>query len=269
VKRTAAYVVASAEHSTVWHVSRKTGTGTIEVSLDDGATWTDITSSIGTDYAGIVVSQTVTNPQIGIRIVTSGDAVYVGNAELYASTSEAVAVGLAKFPIFTSGSSVTRDVCDIGADKANHSDTQGLYYCEYKMPVALGDLPVSTNYGLFGISSAKYNIMYLQNNSSADPRVMTYDGTSSRIVNEVGEGVTWEANEAHKAGLVYGGSEYGLRDAEGPIEEGSYDGGFVSTGSYLYLGGQTNSEAVRYIRNMRRYDVDYETGKAILAKLVS
>jgi len=86
-----AVTAASATHSTAWHLKRKTGTGTVELTVDGGTTWQDVTSLFdSTGFFRISADQaTVTDPAIGIRIVTSGDAVYVGNAESHLNKSAA------------------------------------------------------------------------------------------------------------------------------------------------------------------------------------
>ena len=70
--------LASAENTTAFYVRRKTGTGTIEISDDGGTSYTDITSSINSStYTQATVTTTQANPSIGLRIVTSSDAVEV------------------------------------------------------------------------------------------------------------------------------------------------------------------------------------------------
>jgi pSer/pThr/pTyr-binding forkhead associated (FHA) protein len=59
----------------IW-LKRKTGTGDIDLTVDGGSTWE--TKSITTSWVFYeVTEQTVSNPQFGVRIVTSGDEVYV------------------------------------------------------------------------------------------------------------------------------------------------------------------------------------------------
>lgn len=59
-------------------IRRNNGTGTIEMTLDGGSTYTDITSQISTStFTRIDITQTLANPSIGFRIVTSGDAIDV------------------------------------------------------------------------------------------------------------------------------------------------------------------------------------------------
>lgn len=58
-------------------IRRRTGSGTIEMTQDNGATWTNITS--GVTSAGYVrksiAAQTIANPVVGFRLATSGDEI--------------------------------------------------------------------------------------------------------------------------------------------------------------------------------------------------
>lgn len=61
-------------------VRRRTGTGTISITSDNGATWTDITSLLNsTTYTRVQVAGT-TNPSIGFKITTNADAIDVSLA---------------------------------------------------------------------------------------------------------------------------------------------------------------------------------------------
>jgi hypothetical protein len=70
--------ITSASASRVFSavVRRRTGTGTVEITQDNGSTWTAIT--LTTSYQRFATpAQTLTNPTVGFRIVTSGDAIDV------------------------------------------------------------------------------------------------------------------------------------------------------------------------------------------------
>jgi hypothetical protein len=77
-------------HTARFWVKRVTGTGTINITLDNWATSVDVTTQLsgGTpntdynDFIEVIADQTLANPQIGIEVVTSGDEIIVGNAEL-------------------------------------------------------------------------------------------------------------------------------------------------------------------------------------------
>lgn len=78
---------ASSAHTFSVFVARKTGTGTIEITVDGGTTWVDITSSISSDIRDdpYKVTQTLANPSIGFRIGTSGDEIEVDMGDLEAT----------------------------------------------------------------------------------------------------------------------------------------------------------------------------------------
>ena len=62
--------------------------------MDGGSTWETIPTLADT-YTEIVKEQSsLSNPSIGIRLVTSGDAIAVGNTELYLNTAEEEVTGI-------------------------------------------------------------------------------------------------------------------------------------------------------------------------------
>jgi hypothetical protein len=64
-------------------VKRLTGTGTVEITLNGGTNWTDITSLINSStFTQVSVTATLANPSVGFRLGTSGDAVAVDMADL-------------------------------------------------------------------------------------------------------------------------------------------------------------------------------------------
>ncbi len=62
------------------YLKRKTGTGTIQVTLDGGSTWTTV--AVTSEWVRLGATQPLANPSFGIRIVASGDAVYAWGAQL-------------------------------------------------------------------------------------------------------------------------------------------------------------------------------------------
>lgn len=65
-------LASAADVYSVW-LKRRTGTGNIDITIDNGSTWT--TQTVTSTYTRFQVTKTAANPIIGIRIVTSGDAV--------------------------------------------------------------------------------------------------------------------------------------------------------------------------------------------------
>lgn len=74
-------VVANASKPFSVYLKRKTGTGTVEITLDGGTAWTAVTIS-DSAWTRVTKVQTLTDPDVGIRIVTSGDEVLAWGAQL-------------------------------------------------------------------------------------------------------------------------------------------------------------------------------------------
>jgi hypothetical protein len=91
--------LASGSRTGSVYLKRLTGTGAVQVSLD-GSTWSTVELS-DTEWRRIVLSGTVTNPVVGVRIAVSGDAVAMdfGQVEDGAFVTS---------PILTTGATATR-----------------------------------------------------------------------------------------------------------------------------------------------------------------
>jgi hypothetical protein len=88
-----------------WHtafVKRLTGAGNVQMTMDNGATWTNVTVTAGWTRVAIP-TQTIANPTVGFRLVTSGDAIAVDMVQNEASNLFATS------PIATTSAAVTRD----------------------------------------------------------------------------------------------------------------------------------------------------------------
>lgn len=91
--------LASGSRTSSVYLKRLTGTGNIQVTLD-GSTWSTVDLSNGL-WNHIVISGTVTNPTVGIKIATNGDAVAMD----YGQVEDGA---FATSPILTTTASVTR-----------------------------------------------------------------------------------------------------------------------------------------------------------------
>ena len=75
--------VSSTDNYAVW-LKRITGTGEIDITLDGGVTWTNVTSQINSStWTRVSANEsTVINPAVGLRIVTNGDKIAVDQNQL-------------------------------------------------------------------------------------------------------------------------------------------------------------------------------------------
>ena len=89
------------------YVKRLTGTGTVEMTQDNGTTWTAITSQINSSGYTLVniPAASVTNPIMGFRLTTSGDAVAVDFCQNEVGTYPTT-------PLPTTSANVTRGAVD-------------------------------------------------------------------------------------------------------------------------------------------------------------
>lgn len=73
-----ALTLASSQNVVGAWIKRITGTGTLEMTMNGGTTWVSVTSQLVGGFNGFarvsIPVQTVTNPSVGFRIGTSGDA---------------------------------------------------------------------------------------------------------------------------------------------------------------------------------------------------
>jgi len=98
---------ASAKRTYSVDIKRKTGTGVVEITIDGGTTWTPVTLSTAF-FTRFQVTQTLANPQFGIRLVTSGDAV-----EVDANQCEVLPFASSRIPTTTAAVTRVRDYMQI------------------------------------------------------------------------------------------------------------------------------------------------------------
>lgn len=173
---------SSARITSCW-IKRRTGTGNIDLTQDNGSTWATVTVTSGWTRVNIS-SVTSTNPTVGIRIVTSGDAVDVAlfQHETGANTST---------PIETFGSTVTRAADNISmlTSAFPFSATNSSVYIKF--------VPQSTA-----------NVTYLwQVYKDANNRIQSYMASGNTIMSNVQAG---SQDVSSTVAAVTAGSEYRL-----------------------------------------------------------
>jgi hypothetical protein len=142
---------SKARYFSVW-IKRITGTGTVEVTLDNGSTWTAVT--VTSAYTRVGATQTLANPTVGVRLVTDTDAVAVDFAQLEDGA-------FPTSPIVTAGSSATRAADEVTA--AQTTAYSASIYGEFSQDVLTG----SVNNRIFQIdggSVSNRSSLYLNTN---------------------------------------------------------------------------------------------------------
>lgn len=120
-------LASSARFQTAW-VRRRTGTGTVEMTMDNGSTWTAIVPTAAWSRL-LIPTQTLANPTVGFRIVTSGDAIDVDFGQNENGT-------FATSSIATTTAAVTRaaDVCSILTSAFPFNASEGTIVAEGLSP---------------------------------------------------------------------------------------------------------------------------------------
>lgn len=151
---------ASATRAAAVWLKRRTGTGNIDMTVDNGTTWT--TKTITTTWTRYyIVQASVTNPIIGLRIVTSGDEVDFWNEQI-----ETASISTSDVP--TTSAQVTRasETCarTLGTE---FSATAGTVVARFVSPYATD---AALNAFLFnfddGTSNERIGVLRLANQSN-------------------------------------------------------------------------------------------------------
>ena len=104
-----AIVLASSARLQSAFVKRLIGSGTIEMTMDAGLTWTAI--AVTSSWVRVdIPSQTLANPTVGFRIVTSGDAIAV---DLVQNETNFATLSTHTSPVETFAAAVTRAIDNI------------------------------------------------------------------------------------------------------------------------------------------------------------
>lgn len=152
------------------YIKRVSGAGTVELTLDNGTTWTDVTAQLnGTSYARIASGQVVISPTIGFRFGTSGDVFTIDVCQLEDTSS---ITSDESSPIITTSSTVSRSVGSMTGLFSGYNSSVGTFYAEFE--------PIS----LFGTNQAIIEL----NNGTVQNRIGIY-GNSGHL-----QGMTNVAN---------------------------------------------------------------------------
>jgi hypothetical protein len=122
---------ASSSRLTSMWVKRRTGSGDIDMTQDNGGTWTTVTVTSSWTRVSIA-AVTSANPTVGIRIVTSGDEVDVALFDHETGT-------VATSPVPTFGATVTRgeDQLSVDLSAIPYADEAGVLYVKAESQAAI------------------------------------------------------------------------------------------------------------------------------------
>jgi len=101
------------------YVKRRTGSGIIDMTQDNGTTWTTVTVTSSWTRVSIA-STTAANPTVGIRIRTSGDAI-----DVFGMQHELGAFITSVIPTTTASATRTADVASVSTQAFPYSSTEG------------------------------------------------------------------------------------------------------------------------------------------------
>jgi hypothetical protein len=135
---------ASATHVSSFFAHRITGTGPVDITQDNGVTWTAITLTAAWQRFNVPAA-TVANPVIGFRLGTNGDVIAVDVAQCEVA-------GAPTSPIITNAASVARaaDNATVNTLTPWFNPNEGTILVEYRRPfVGFNQFEVSFSNGTF------------------------------------------------------------------------------------------------------------------------
>ena len=225
---------ANAARSGSVFLKRRTGTGTVSISLDNGSTYTAVDLSSGLWVQGNIENQTLTNPTFVIQLATSGDAVDVWCADLESGSFETS-------PIETFGAQVTRaaDAITIANTSYPYGSARS-YFLEWNQDVTSGgsNYYLSQNY----VDANNYDAAYI---SAIDRTVSSFVKTSGSTVTTGGNGSAVSVANVHKLAVrVKLNDSNNALDGTAQTHTTSITPPTLSAGTLYIARGQSNANAI-------------------------
>lgn len=108
--------LGSAAYTYSVYLKRKTGSGNVDITLDGGSTWSTV--AVTGSWTRVELTQTLANPDCGIRIVANGDEVWAWGAQVETGS---IATGY----IVTTTGNITRNADALTIPDTAYNDAAG------------------------------------------------------------------------------------------------------------------------------------------------
>jgi hypothetical protein len=185
-------------------VRRRTGTGTVEITQDNGSTWTAITLT-STYQLFSTASQTLTNPTVGFRIATSGDAIDVDFCQ-----AETGAVSTS--PIVTAGSTANRVADSVTLTGASSliGQSEGTIFVEHQPILSTGTPSRQVITVSDGTATNRARLVYQSFGSPVRYRLVSSVAQGGSTIYELAEGNAGglTTGDIERLALAYKNADY-------------------------------------------------------------
>jgi len=234
---------ASAERTYSVDIKRKTGAGVVEVTIDGGTTWTAATLS-STVFTRFQITQTLVNPQFGIRLATSGDAV-----EVDANQCELLSFASSRIPTTTTAVTRARDYMRVLA--AGNS-------LKYGAPRT-----IVLDFDFFGIASGFDTVMTGPTQldqiifwSAANRELRAQVSISANTYIDAAPGAAQAVNTVNRVGITFDGTTLKLwQNGVNTFSKTATGSGSVPDVTYIILMNSTiDRPTFGHVSNFRIYD---------------
>lgn len=174
-------------------LKRVTGTGQIQYTLDNGATWTSQT--ITNAWVRYTFAETTANHQVGIRIRTSGDVIQIWGAQL-----EAGGCPSSYIPTLATTAQRQADVATVTTLSPWYNATEGTLYSEFIQQCS----DATNNRGITSLHDTLNNNRIAMFVPASATQVVAARVVSETIPANPADSAPFVANQTTRSALAYG-----------------------------------------------------------------